>query len=137
MKKEEILSILDESINAIEKKNYEAKFINGGYSYSDNLTCIFKILSESEYRNIFGQSIAHYSYNYKKYLEKVVDPDEYTFEECIIYFNWLWHVEGTGLSSGIIMKRIEQGKYLKALLKFKNYIQNDKLVWENIKNYNK
>lgn len=111
--------ILDECINAIEKQKYISEFNNGGYSYSSNLTNIFDILDDEEYRNMYNENSGKYD---KKNLEQNVDPSTYDLIECIIYFNWVWHVEGSGMASGIIKRRIEQGIYLNALKRFKELL---------------
>ena len=61
----------------------------------------------------------------KKELEQNKDPDTYSLIECIVYFNWVWHVEGSRLAVGLIMMRIKNGKYLKTLKQLRKLIFED------------
>lgn len=115
------IKILNENIYAIENQKYMSEFVGGGYSYSENLTSIFDILNDEEYRDIYNENMGKYD---KRNLEQNIDPDEYTMIECIVYFNWVWHVDGSGMATGLIGRRIKEGKYLKALKRFKTLIEN-------------
>lgn len=119
MNKEEKIRILNENIYAIENQKYMSEFVGGGYGYSENLTSIFDILNDEEYRDIYNENMGKYD---KRNLEQNIDPDEYTMIECIVYFNWVWHVDGSGMATGLIKRRIEQGIYLKALKRFRKLL---------------
>lgn len=120
MNKEEKLIIIEENIKAIENNQVEFQFINGGYSYSSNLTSLFSVLNE--YSELYLN--AHYSYDKKRDLEKNIDPESYSLIDCVVYFDWVWHVEGSGLATGIIKKNLENGNYLKALKRFKTLMED-------------
>lgn len=121
MTNKEKIEILDENINAIERNEYRSEIESFSFvSYSPNITSIFKILKEKDYNELYIQNFDDYD---KKYLEQQVDPSTYSLVECIIYFNWLWYVEGSGLATGIIGGRIRDGRYLKALKRFKEILE--------------
>lgn len=119
MTKEEKIKILDDQIYNIEKGNWSSEFVGGGYSYSKEITYIFELLQIDEYRKMYEDNFELYN---KKELEQKKDPETYSLIECIVYFNWVWHIEGSGLVSGIVKSRIENGKYLKALKQLKKLI---------------
>ena len=114
----ELLKIM---INNINNENYSYEFKNGGYVYSSEITDIFKILNNAKFKKIYDDNISNFDIKAQKKLEKK-DPLTFTLEECIIYFNYLWHLEGTGLASGIILKRIEDNRYMFTLGKLYNLI---------------
>ncbi len=120
MSKDDMLKVLDESIIAIENNKYKAEFINGGYSYSDNLTNIIKLLEI--YQKLYFNKGMDLN---KTKLIKNNNQDNFNLLECIVYFSYLWHLEGSGISVGIIYNRIKTGQYLKALKRF------EKLLKEN------
>src|SRR5574344_1404095 len=99
MIKEEKIKILNQNIEAIENQKYMSEFVGGVYSYSENLTSIFGVLDDKDYRDIYNENIGKYD---KRNLEQNVDPDEYTLIECIVYFNWVWHADGSGMATGLI-----------------------------------
>jgi len=119
MTKEEKIKILDKQIDNIEKGNWSADFDGYGYRYSKEITDIFELLQIDEYRKMYEDNSILYN---KKELEQNKDPDTYSLIECIVYFNWVWHVEGSRLAVGLIMMRIRNGKYLKALKQLRKLI---------------
>ena len=112
--------LLKKIINDVETKNYSINFNNGGlgsYHYSDEITNLFKILDDDYIRNIYNENIGEYNYDSKKELDQNTEPESYSLVDCGIYFNWIWHLE-SGIAVGIVKRRIEEGKYLRALKKF-------------------
>ena len=79
MTTEKQINILNESIIAIENNKYEAKFINGGYTYSDNITNILKLLKI--YQNTYIDNINRIN---KDTLIKDGKQDNFTLLECIV-----------------------------------------------------
>jgi len=120
MTKEEKIKILDDLIHNIETDNWSSTY-NGGVSYSKEITDIFKLLNLDEYENIYGEN--HMFYNEKE-LEKNKDAETYSLIECIVYFNYIWHVDGSCLASGLVENRIKNGKYLKVLKQLKKLLIN-------------
>ena len=114
--------LLKKTVNDIYNKNYTYEFINGGYSYSSELTDIFILLNNKKYKKIYDDNISNYNKKALKALDKK-DPFTFTLEECIIYLNYLWHLEGTGLASGIILKRLEDNRYIFTLGKLSSLIE--------------
>ena len=116
--------LLKKIIDDIENKNYTIEFNNGGlgsYHYSNEITNLFKILEDDDIRKIYDENISNYSYDSKKELDQKTDPESYSLVDCIIYFNWVWHLE-SGIAVGIVKKRIDEGKYLKVLKKLYEYL---------------
>lgn len=109
--------ILKQAINNIENDNYICEYRNGGYYYSKEITNIFMILNDETIKKIFDDNIEKYTFDLKKKLDQEMEPESFSLEECIIYFNWLWHLEA-GRAVGIVSKRIKEGKYLRALKRF-------------------
>ena len=48
--------------------------------------------------------------------------------ECIVYLNWLWHIDGSGILTGIIYTKIKNGKYILLLERIKDCIESDNLI---------
>jgi len=111
----DIKEILKTIITDLAEENYSYEFINGGYSYSTEITNIFKVLNDEKIKKVYDENISNYDSKSKKELIQKKDPLKFTFEESIIYINWLWHLEGSGLATGIILKHIENLKYIYAL----------------------
>lgn len=109
-----IKELLKNNIENIENENYTIEFDALAYKYSDEITDIFKVLDDEKIRKIYDDNIQNYSYDMKKELDQKTDPDTYSLIDCIIYFNWIWHLE-SGIAVGIVMRRIKEGKYIKAL----------------------
>ena len=70
-----------------------------------------KLLNNEKIKKIYDDNITDYNSKEQKKLDKK-DPMTFTIEECIIYLNYLWHLEGTGIATGIILKRLEDNRYL-------------------------
>ena len=98
----------------IENGNYTVDFINGGYKYSDNIQYLPLLLTrlQIDYESSIDDR--------KKLLSKSVK--NFSFEDCMDYFNYVWHLEA-GLAVGTIKKQIESGKYIKVMKKFINYLE--------------
>jgi hypothetical protein len=111
--KEELKKIIEN----IEKENYSYKFESLAYSYSDEITDLFKVLDDERIRKIFDDNCSKYSYDIKKELDQKKEPESYSLIDCVMYFNWIWHLEA-GIAVGIVLKRIKEGKYLRALKRF-------------------
>lgn len=126
IKIDEKIKILDEVIDNIENNNYSSELIGYGISYSKEITRIFDLLNHKDINKIFIKSLDEYSFDRKKELEKNTDPEKYDLIDCVVYFNFIWHLEGSGISSGIVNNRIEQGKYLRALKQFKSLLKEYK-----------
>ena len=110
--------VLKNVIENVRKGNYSTKINNFvSYDYSKELTDLFDILKEPEIWQIYLDNKDNYSYDDKKKLDQKTDPSTYSLEDCIVYFNWIWYLE-SGIATGIVGKRIEEGKYLKALERF-------------------
>ena len=56
MKKKECIDLLLKIINDIRNENYAIEFINGGYSYSKEITTISKILDTSYFQNVLDEN---------------------------------------------------------------------------------
>lgn len=107
--------LLKTIIDNIESNNYSYDCSNGGFSYSKEITAVFKILNDDSIRKIYDENIDNYTYNDKKELDQKRNPKSYSLVDCVIYFYWVWHLDGSGIASGIIFRRIKEGKYLEAL----------------------
>ena len=111
-----IINELKNYIKNIETKNYSIELVDGYYSYSKEITIIFEILKNQEFKNIKN-------INYNDIKEK--DINLYTLDECISYLNYIWHIEAT-ICPGIVMKKIKTGDYLKCIHRLKKLlIEND------------
>ena len=110
----DIKKLLGTIIQNLAQDNYSYEFVNGGYSYSSEITDIFKVLNDERLKKVYDENISNYDSKAKKELIQKKDPLTFTFVESVIYVNWLWHLE-SGMATGIILKRIEDLKYLYAL----------------------
>lgn len=113
-KKGAVKEFLKTNIINLASQNYSYEFINGGYKYSNEITEIFIVLNDDNIKRIYDENISNYDSKAQKALEKK-DPLTFTLAECIIYLNWLWHLEGSGKMIGIILKRIEDNRYIYTL----------------------
>ena len=109
MKKKECIDLLLKIINDIRNENYAIEFINGGYSYSKEITTISKILDTSYFQNVLDENYSTYKISGKN-LNNIEDISSFSLMECIVYLNWLWHIDGSGILTGIIYTKIK--KYL-------------------------
>lgn len=98
---------LIEASKEIDDEKYECEFNNGGYSYSGNVKVTLDYLDTIDV-------IDRKSAEYRENLIKEKDPEEFTYDDCIIYFDYLWHLEA-GQAVGIVKKELENGRYSKAL----------------------
>ena len=81
MKKKECIDLLLKIINDIRNENYAIEFINGGYSYSKEITTISKILDTSYFQNVLDEngSIKYYP------IDRHYDIDKYYYDPEHIY----------------------------------------------------
>lgn len=127
MKKKECIDLLLKIINDIRNENYAIEFINGGYSYSKEITTISKILDTSYFQNVLDENYSTYKISGKN-LNNIEDISSFSLMECIVYLNWLWHIEGSGILTGIIYTKIKNGKYILLLERIKDCIESDNLI---------
>ena len=127
MKKKECIDLLLKIINDIRNENYAIEFINGGYSYSKEITTISKILDTSYSQNVLDENYSTYKISGKN-LNNIEDISSFFFFECIVYLNWLWHIDGLGILTGIIYTKIKNGKYILLLERIKDCIESDNLI---------
>ena len=127
MKKKECIDLLLKIINDIRNENYAIEFINGGYSYSKEITTISKILDTSYFQNVLDENYSTYKISGKN-LNNIEDISSFSLMECIVYLNWLWHIDGSGILTGIIYTKIKNGKYILLLERIKDCIENDNLI---------
>ena len=117
--KEKIRKI-DDIIKNIKNNRYSYKFNGFNYEYSNEITEIIDVLSSDDYEMIFFEN---YNKHNKKELVLNIGSREYNIDECILCLNHLWHMEGSGLAGGIILKEIESGRYIYLLENFKKMIE--------------
>ena len=127
MKKKECIDLLLKIINDIKNENYVIEFINGGYSYSKEITTISKILDTSYFQNVLDENYSTYKISGKD-LNNIEDISSFSLMECIVYLNWLWHIDGSGILTGIIYTKIKNGKYILLLERIKDCIESDNLI---------
>ena len=127
MKKKECIDLLLKIINDIRNENYAIEFINGGYSYSKEITTISKILDTSYFQNVLDENYSTYKISGKN-LNNIEDISSFSLMECIVYLNWLWHIDGSGILTGIIYTKIKNGKYILLLERIKDCIESDNLI---------
>ena len=127
MKKKECIDLLLKIINDIRNENYAIEFINGGYSYSKEITTISKILDTSYFQNVLDENYSAYKISGKN-LNNIEDISSFSLMECIVYLNWLWHIDGSGILTGIIYTKIKNGKYILLLERIKDCIESDNLI---------
>ena len=127
MKKKECIDLLLKIINDIRNENYAIEFINGGYSYSKEITTISKILDTSYFQNVLDENYSTYKISGKN-LNNIEDISSFSLMECIVYLNWLWHIDGSGILTGIIYTKIKHGKYILLLERIKDCIESDNLI---------
>ena len=127
MKKKECIDLLLKIINDIRNENYAIEFINGGYSYSKEITTISKILDTSYFQNVLDKNYSTYKISGKN-LNNIEDISSFSLMECIVYLNWLWHIDGSGILTGIIYTKIKNGKYILLLERIKDCIESDNLI---------
>ena len=127
MKKKECIDLLLKIINDIRNENYAIEFINGGYSYSKEITTISKILDTSYFQNVLDENYSTYKISGKN-LNNIEDISSFSLMECIVYLNWLWHIDGSGILTGIIYTKIKNGKYMLLLERIKDCIESDNLI---------
>ena len=127
MKKKECIDLLLKIINDIRNENYAIEFINGGYSYSKEITTISKILDTSYFQNVLDENYSTYKISGKN-LNNIEDISSFSLMECIVYLNWLWHIDGSGILTGIIYTKIKNGKYILLLERIKDCIESDSLI---------
>lgn len=127
MKKKECIDLLLKIINDIRNENYAIEFINGGYSYSKKITTISKILDTSYFQNVLDENYSTYKISGKN-LNNIEDISSFSLMECIVYLNWLWHIDGSGILTGIIYTKIKNGKYILLLERIKDCIESDNLI---------
>ena len=127
MKKKECIDLLLKIINDIRNENYAIEFINGGYSYSKEITTISKILDTSYFQNVLDENYSTYKISGKN-LNNIEDISSCSLMECIVYLNWLWHIDGSGILTGIIYTKIKNGKYILLLERIKDCIESDNLI---------
>ena len=127
MKKKECIDLLLKIINDIRNENYAIEFINGGYSYSKEITTISKILDTSYFQNDLDENYSAYKISGKN-LNNIEDISSFSLMECIVYLNWLWHIDGSGILTGIIYTKIKNGKYILLLERIKDCIESDNLI---------
>ena len=127
MKKKECIDLLLKIINDIRNENYAIEFINGGYSYSKEITTISKILDTSYFQNVLDENYSTYKISGKN-LNNIEDISSFSLMECIVYLNWLWHIDGSGILTGIIYTKIKNGKYILLLERMKDCIESDNLI---------
>ena len=127
MKKKECIDWLLKIINDIRNENYAIEFINGGYSYSKEITTISKILDTSYFQNVLDENYSTYKISGKN-LNNIEDISSFSLMECIVYLNWLWHIDGSGILTGIIYTKIKNGKYILLLERIKDCIESDNLI---------
>lgn len=113
-KKKALKEILKTNMLNLSSQNYSYEFANDVYIYSNEITEIFMVLNDENIKRIYDENISNYDSKAQKALDKK-DPLTFTLAECIIYLNWLWHLEGSGKMVGIILKRIEDNRYLYTL----------------------
>lgn len=117
-KRDAIKKVLKEALKTnilnLASQNYSYELIDGCYKYSNEITEILSVLNDDNIKNIYNENISNYNSKKQKELDKK-DPLTFTIEECIIYLNWLWQLEETEKNSGIILKRIEDNRYLYTL----------------------
>lgn len=113
-KKSVIKDLLKTNMLNLSSQNYSYEFANDVYIYSNEITEIFMVLNDENIKRIYDENISNYNSKAQKALDKK-DPLTFTLAECIIYLNWLWHLEGSGKMVGIILKRIEDNRYLYTL----------------------
>ena len=127
MKKKECIDLLLKIINDTRNENYAIEFINGGYSYSKEITTISKILDTSYFQNVLDENYSTYKISGKN-LNNIEDISSFSLMECIVYLNWLWHIDGSGILTGIIYTKIKNGKYILLLERIKDCIESDNLI---------
>lgn len=127
MKKKECIDLLLKIINDIRNESYAIEFINGGYSYSKEITTISKILDTSYFQNVLDENYSTYKISGKN-LNNIEDISSFSLMECIVYLNWLWHIDGSGILTGIIYTKIKNGKYILLLERIKDCIESDNLI---------
>ena len=127
MKNKEFIDLLLKIINDIRNENYAIEFINGGYSYSKEITTISKILDTSYFQNVLDENYSTYKISGKN-LNNIEDISSFSLMECIVYLNWLWHIDGSGILTGIIYTKIKNGKYILLLERIKDCIESDNLI---------
>ena len=127
VKKKECIDLLLKIINDIRNENYAIEFINGGYSYSKEITTISKILDTSYFQNVLDENYSTYKISGKN-LNNIEDISSFSLMECIVYLNWLWHIDGSGILTGIIYTKIKNGKYILLLERIKDCIESDNLI---------
>ena len=127
MTKKECIDLLVKIINDIRNENYAIEFINGGYSYSKEITTISKILDTSYFQNVLDENYSTYKISGKN-LNNIEDISSFSLMECIVYLNWLWHIDGSGILTGIIYTKIKNGKYILLLERIKDCIESDNLI---------
>ena len=110
-----IKELLKTIIVNLAEENYSYKFVNGGYNYSKEITDIFKVINDDKLHKVYEEKILNYNSKEKKELIEKKDPLKFNYVESIVYINWLWHLEGTGLATGIVLNHIKNMKYLYAL----------------------
>ena len=86
MKKKECIDLLLKIINDIRNENYAIEFINGGYSYSKEITTISKILDTSYFQNVLDENYSTYKISGKN-LNNIEDISSFSLMECIVYLN--------------------------------------------------
>lgn len=120
------INLLNELISNIENQNWSYTFESSGfYSYSEEITRVFDFLSFEDINKIYEDNISKYDYESKKRLDQKSNPSDFSLIDCIIYFNWIWHIEGSGIAGGIINSRINNGNYLLALKKTRDLIKEE------------
>ena len=79
MKKKECIDLLLKIINDIRNENYAIEFINGGYSYSKEITTISKILDTSYFQNVLVENYPDLKANttYIELQRSIVDCEEH------------------------------------------------------------
>lgn len=110
-------------INDIKNNNFKIEFENGRYTYFREITSIFEILEDDYFKNILKASRNAHKVG-GRVLNNIEDISSLDMAECIIYLDWLWHVDGSGIATGMIYKKIKSGRYALLLERLKECIGN-------------
>ena len=123
MENKTYLDLLLKMINDIKNNTFKLEFENGRYTYYREITSIFEILEDDYFKNILKASRNAHKVG-GRVLNNIEDISSLDMAECIIYLDWLWHVDGSGIATGMIYKKIKSGRYALLLERLKECIGN-------------
>ena len=128
MENKKYINLLLKMINDIKNNNFKIEFESGRYTYSKEITSIFEILEDDYFKNILKGSRNTHKVR-GKVLNNVENSSSLDIVECIIYLDWLWYGDGSGIATGMVYKKIKSGKYTLLLERFKECIEN---IWNEL-----